>query len=201
MRHRRLKSDRGVAIVEFALVLPLIMGLVLGIFEFGTAWRATNTIERSVQNAGRAASNAGDGRFADYDALRAVDATLAGSQGIDVEKVVIYKSNAAGDLPPGCDTGDVASVCNNYTAAQVTESRPFVGFQPGSGVTCPGSWDVAWCPLGRDNDRGNLPPGTDSDYIGVYVEASYEPVTGLLSSNFKISRKAVFLLEPPSIGS
>ena len=32
---RRLKGERGVAMVEFALVLPLLMLILVGIFEFG----------------------------------------------------------------------------------------------------------------------------------------------------------------------
>jgi len=35
---RRLKSDRGVALVEFALVLPLVMLLLLGMVDFGKAF-------------------------------------------------------------------------------------------------------------------------------------------------------------------
>ena len=34
-RDRRLKDERGVAMVEFALVLPLLMLVLVGIFEFG----------------------------------------------------------------------------------------------------------------------------------------------------------------------
>lgn len=32
---RRLRSERGVAMVEFALILPLLMLVLVGIFEFG----------------------------------------------------------------------------------------------------------------------------------------------------------------------
>ena len=35
-RHR---EDRGAAIVEFALALPILAGLAIGILEFGFAWR------------------------------------------------------------------------------------------------------------------------------------------------------------------
>ena len=44
---RRLKGERGVAMVEFALVLPLLMLVLVGIFEFGRVfnyWISTNHI-------------------------------------------------------------------------------------------------------------------------------------------------------------
>ena len=36
---RRGESDRGVAIIEMAIVAPFLVLLVAGIFEFGTMWR------------------------------------------------------------------------------------------------------------------------------------------------------------------
>src|SRR4051812_37982861 len=36
-RVRRLRDDRGTALVEFALVLPILLTLVLGILDFGKA--------------------------------------------------------------------------------------------------------------------------------------------------------------------
>jgi hypothetical protein len=201
----RCRGDNGTAIVEFALVAPVLFVLVAGIFEFGFAWHSANLVERSVQNGGRAASNAGDSRLADYDALRALDATLAGSNAMTIKRVIIYKSDATGTLPASCDdpfqnpvgTGikGVSGVCNVYSPEQVAQTNPLAGFPPGTGILCPGDWDTNWCPLGRDNSR------PISDYIGVYVEANYRPVTQLLPTTFTIERKAVFLLEPPSIGS
>jgi Flp pilus assembly protein TadG len=39
MRIRRLRGDtRGQALLEFALILPILLLLVLGIVEFGRAW-------------------------------------------------------------------------------------------------------------------------------------------------------------------
>ena len=37
LRHR-MKSERGAAIVEFALVVPILLALVMGIAEFGRAF-------------------------------------------------------------------------------------------------------------------------------------------------------------------
>ena len=49
MKRMRGQRDRGAAAVEFALVLPLLLLLVLGIFEFGRVFN----IQISLSNAAR----------------------------------------------------------------------------------------------------------------------------------------------------
>jgi Flp pilus assembly protein TadG len=50
---RRLGNDRGQATVEFALILPVLLLLVLGILEFGRAWNlaqiATDAVRESTR--------------------------------------------------------------------------------------------------------------------------------------------------------
>ena len=59
---RRLNHDiqtqnrKGVAAVECAIVLPIMMVLVLGLIEIGTALRASTIMQSSVREAGRLAS-------------------------------------------------------------------------------------------------------------------------------------------------
>ncbi len=41
----RLRQDtRGQAMVEFALVLPLLLILLIGVFEFGRAWNVYHAV-------------------------------------------------------------------------------------------------------------------------------------------------------------
>jgi Flp pilus assembly protein TadG len=50
---RRLRDERGQATVEFALILPVLLLLVLGILEFGRAWNlaqiATDAVRESTR--------------------------------------------------------------------------------------------------------------------------------------------------------
>ena len=50
-------SQRGIAIVEFMIVLPLVLFLILGVSEFGRGFMQYNTLTRSVRDAVRHASN------------------------------------------------------------------------------------------------------------------------------------------------
>jgi hypothetical protein len=52
----RLKSQRGQALVEFALILPLLLTLVVGIFQFGTAYNYQNDMSQLANEAVRYAA-------------------------------------------------------------------------------------------------------------------------------------------------
>ena len=104
---RRCRNDDGVALVEMALVAPLLALLVAGIVEFGTLWRDNLTVATSTRAAARVVSNLGDSRLADYEALLTLDAALGGVDGLTVEGVLIYNA-AAADGEPHSSCFDVA---------------------------------------------------------------------------------------------
>jgi Flp pilus assembly protein TadG len=52
----RLKSQRGQALVEFALILPILLAVIIGIFDFGSAYNQKNSQNFLVNQAARYAS-------------------------------------------------------------------------------------------------------------------------------------------------
>ena len=52
---RRRRSGRGQALVEFALVLPLLVLLMLGLFDLGRAVYAFSTVNNAAREGGRLA--------------------------------------------------------------------------------------------------------------------------------------------------
>ena len=52
-RHRRRRSERGAIFVEFALVLPLLMSLVLGIYTGGQAYTNKIGVVEAVREGAR----------------------------------------------------------------------------------------------------------------------------------------------------
>ncbi len=53
----KLKADqRGTALIELAVVLPVLLGICLGVFEFGNAIYSRHLIENGVRDAARFAS-------------------------------------------------------------------------------------------------------------------------------------------------
>lgn len=57
---RRLRSESGAAAVEFALILPVFLVLLLGIIEFGSAYNAQILLTNAAREAARTYSLTGD---------------------------------------------------------------------------------------------------------------------------------------------
>lgn len=204
LSRRRATGDRGIVLVEFALVAPFIIILVFGIIEYGNLWRQTGAIERAAQQGARTASAQADTRFADYEALRSIDSVTRGLPGITVERVVIYevKPSSDGTVPPSCLNSSQGSTaaqpgCNVYSTSQIRTTNP-AGFPiagPSSNPTCAsGSWDSAWCPTTR--------PRTDTNLvrIGVHITVRYESITHLMPDGMTMERYAVYQIEPCAQG-
>ncbi len=51
----RLREDGGQAIVEFLIVVPALLLLVVGLLEFGTAWRTSQVVTNTAREGARIA--------------------------------------------------------------------------------------------------------------------------------------------------
>lgn len=206
-RQRRLRGDDGGAMVEFALMLPVLVLMVLGIMDYGFALRESNRIERTVATAARTAGSLANYKYTDYEVLKTVDSATAGISGLDVQKVIVYKTDVDGGPPSAACMAagsGVAGECNVYGPAQIDEDNAEVGF-PGRAfglpTSCGSGWDANWCPMSapppaaqsRERRRSEVSP---PDYVGVYIEADYQGVTELLPTGIKLERWAVFAVEP-----
>ena len=80
MLRRRMRSERGAAAVEFALVVPILIVLVFGIAEFGRAFFIQSTISGAAREGVRrialADSSDPTGTAAATAALGGITATL-----------------------------------------------------------------------------------------------------------------------------
>ena len=54
-KHRPRRRGRGQALVEFALVLPILLLIILGVVDFGRAVYGFNTIGNAARSGGRVA--------------------------------------------------------------------------------------------------------------------------------------------------
>jgi Flp pilus assembly protein TadG len=87
-----MNRQEGAAIVEFALILPMLLILILITTEFGRAYNQYNTLTKSVREAAR------------YMSVRA--------QGVDIAKaknIIIYGNTAGSGAPvvPGLGLSNV----------------------------------------------------------------------------------------------
>jgi|GEM_PF-3516562 len=198
LKQRRKNGERGAALLEFAIAIPIFIGLLLLIFDAGLGYSASRTSSSAARSAARVGALSGELRDADFRALDALRAAYgaSGSEGQDsavLGTIIVYKSdpdNPNGAPPAGCLAASVPEMCNTYDASILNSLTPetFAGVAEVDGVTTcdPDSPDAAWCPLNRRNDN--------SEFLGVYITSVYDTTTGIESDAFDLEDRAVFAL-------
>jgi hypothetical protein len=189
MRPRPQSSrERGAALVEFALIAPLLILLVFGVIEYGMFFKDYLTVANTTRTGARVGSAAGSSADADYQILQAVKAAataLPGGTG-SIQQISIYKATSAGGGPTAtCQTtSSAADKCNTYTSTAF--AQPTTKFGCGGG-----SLDSVWCPTTRVDSQAVGP-----DYIGVWVKTTHGFVTKLFGSSRTITDTVVMRIEP-----
>lgn len=182
----RSRSERGAALVEFAIALPILLLLATLIFDVGLGFSAARSTSSASRSASHVAAGAGDTRQADYLALDAVRAQFEG-RGDGVSWVSVYRSAAGSDgsVPAGCGPGDegIAGLCNVYSGSILDTLDP-AAF---ANEDCVDDADENWCPTTRAANAG--------DFLGVAVWTSHEPTVGLVRAQaFQLADSSVFAI-------
>jgi Flp pilus assembly protein TadG len=102
-------SDRGAAAVEFAILLPLLLMLVLGTIEFGRAYNAQITLTNAARDGVRVMAIANDptgAKTAAKSAAASVSTTIATSD-------ITLSSDA-------CSTGTQVTLTIRYNLSTIT---------------------------------------------------------------------------------
>ncbi len=201
--NRRARGDRGLAMVEFAIVAPLLALLMAGIVEYGTLWRDNLTVTSSSRAAARVASNLGDNYLADYEAILSLDSGLAAVDGMTVEGALVYDASAAnGDPHSSCfdvngDPQNSSGYCNYYTGAEVAAMSSIDCSGSCSefpdNANCAGGMTTYFCPqTDRETDQVS---GLTS--VGVWVRINRDYFTGLFPGDgVTITDQTVMKVEP-----
>jgi TadE-like protein len=182
--HRR-RGERGNALVEAAIVTPLIMMLVLGLVEFAMLAKDNMTISNGSRAGARVGSAAGTDPLADYNILKAVQGATGGMASI--EQVIVYRaSSPTGAVPSACLTGAVGGTCNVYDGSDLAISQ--ATFQSGGYAK-----DDSWAAATRVTSQ-SAPGGPD--YLGVYVKGTHNSVTHLILNSRAVKDDVIMRLEP-----
>jgi Flp pilus assembly protein TadG len=110
----RFRKEDGQAIVEFALVLPLLMGLLLGIVQFGIIFNNYETITDAARVGGRQAVVA---RFAGDNGASAISAAKAAASNLDLTAPGAVTVHSCPPATPNCTTDDWSTPGNIVTVA------------------------------------------------------------------------------------
>ncbi len=191
---RRRGRERGAVIVELAMVVPILMTLVLGMYEIGMAWGASQTVVQASRSGARTVSQLGTFGAADQQAVLAVLATFENDVA-DIQRIIIFDASAGPDLPAACDTtfSPSGEDCNVYVAADFAAAGDPLHFdQNDTSSGCGTGASRNWCP---DGDRSHSQ--VTATEVGVFVEFEAERASGLFGSQpFNITRTTVMRIEP-----
>lgn len=181
------RTDHGSTLIEWAIIMPMLLLLALGAYEYGMLFRDSLTVSTATREAGRVAASAADHGKADCVILEAAAGALQSLQTGEIDEIQIYKSDENGSYP-----GATSSYMRRYS--------PFVAGDPNL-VACSGgtNWNAEqlgtnWDPSDRVDDPG------DADWIGVKINYVHTYQTNFLwfSGTTSLSDDAIFRIEPPA---
>jgi len=189
---RRL-SERGAALVEMAMVLPVLFLLIFGAVEFGLLFKERLTIASAASSAARTGATMGTRAEADFRILEALEAGLYDEvdEGVLIS-VDIFKAN------PVTGAKDT-SAYNRYT---------YIGGSGCKWSPCPdpdnfedwGDPSLWGDPANRDTSLD--PGGGGLDVLGVEITYHHTPITSILPGlDRTLVERALVRLEPDVFGT
>lgn len=150
---RQQAGRRGQSLTEFALVVPVLCMLIMGVLDGALLMFSVGTARYASTEGSRLAAQLGNVSTADAQVIAKVRQTVSTTQLFSVSEVDIYRLNqdVAGNLTP-----DLA----HYNRYQL-DGTPIGA--------------VAWPPASRNVSNGN------SDFLGLTVHYSYSWKAGFFA--------------------
>jgi Flp pilus assembly protein TadG len=182
--------------IETVIFLPFLVTLMVGILDFGMAWRDSIAVSTALRASARTAASQGATGSSDYYALQALNAGLSGIPSSAIRRIIVYNAttNSAPDpiclslTAPGGQSGTRA--CNVYDASALIYSSS--SFSSTATGTCPGSAvDRYYCPLTRGVNQAS-----GADAVGIYLEVRHDFSSKLFGTGLTITDKVIVRLEP-----
>jgi hypothetical protein len=176
--------QRGAALVEAAIVFPVLMTLVFGMLEFALVFMNASTVAGATRSGVRAGS--ASPRVAGYEqgVLTAVTTALKSRSSATPQEVWIYKADPASGLPLGGNLSSPSGCPANSCGRWVWSGSAWT--QASATMWAPSSQSACLAPASS----------TYPDSLGVYVKVQHSLITRLFGSSFTLSDKSVMRLEP-----
>jgi hypothetical protein len=175
--------ERGANLVEFALVVPIVLLVVIGILEVGVAFRDLLTVSNAAKEGVRVVAAMGDDPMSDCVVLTKTSSALSSSISLNnLLTIEIFRA-----LPNGTQSHDT----NVYTLPVGADPTVCTEWSPN-----PMEIDsLIWSPLDRNVTIG---PDDELDIAGVRVTYTHNWITGFppFSGSFVVDESTVSRLEP-----
>jgi Flp pilus assembly protein TadG len=178
-RFREHSRERGAALVETAILIPVVIMITFGLIEFSSAYQSSSVASASARTAARTAS--AEALLPTYatDAAAAAATALKTVPSDEPIEMWIYRANTAG-YPESGGFSSFTTHCIKY--AWVPGTRSFNTASPTGG-----GWAYT---------TQNACNSANWDSVGVYVKLNHKFLTRLFGAGINLADHAVFRLEP-----
>ena len=172
------RRERGATMIEFSLVMPILLLIMIGIMEMGLAFKDILTVSHAAREGSRVGAFAGDDTTADCQIVQNIIAQLTGELD-SIQDIEIYRADTDGD--------QILSQTNTWTYAS------------GDPTDCTNSWTHTdlWPSPTRQTVYG---PSQELDIIGVRIKMTRSWITGFppFRGNYTINETNIIRMEPES---
>lgn len=191
---RRRNPEQGATLVEAAVILPVLILVIVGVIEFGLAFKDYLTVSYLSREGARIGALAGDDLEADCAIVTGLGALAAGNDLERITRIEIYKADP--------NTGAQGSDYNVATYVPgkdpTTCTVPMDPVNDGWAFTQVGS---GWDPSSRDVSVGAT-GGATLDIIGVRIilDRSWITTFGPFKGTATVDESTITRMEPEVFG-
>ncbi len=182
-RFRRARGESGVALVEAAIVIPLLSMLAFGALEFGLLYSAAIDLKAASRAGARIGTATGEEPTTDKVILQAIRNSRGDMRENGFERIVIYNASHPSLGPTRephdtCQAGIASATweCNVYSSANFTSS------------------DLMLELLESSYPSSTRSVGNDS--LGIWIQARHPLITGFFGLSAPLKDQIIMRLEP-----
>lgn len=175
-RHR---AERGAALIETAILLPLVLMIIFGIIEFSSAYHDASITSDASRAGGRISSAQARNPAYATNAAESVAAALKTLPAEEPLELWVYKANSQGYPGTGSTFSTCTTSCIKYTWVPSEQNWDYDTVS-GSG------WDATLHQVCQE----------PFDQIGIYVKIRHDFVTQLFGADITLTDHSVFRFEP-----
>jgi hypothetical protein len=193
---KKRRDERGAAMVEFAIILPLVLLLTFGLIDFGFAFADAAGIKSATRSGARIGSALSKQPGQLQSIVAAVNAGLANSTRAQATEIVVNVAPPGSPAPSSCPSQGVTASSSSMCFGQIIPANApdrFFLSQPDADA-----WDNAL----HFQDACPAVGNTISAWrLSVTVKATYPFLTNLIGPNIHLHETVVIDLEPTSTGN
>ena len=171
------RSEGGAALVEAAIILPVVVLIVFGIIEWGLAFKDALTVSSATRAGARTASAMPRQSNMAAQTKSAMEKAVSALPNGSIQQMWIYKADPTTGYPDGGSSFSGCTTCFVYSWNTSTQKFVPAGSQ---------SWNFA--------SQSACAGAVDS--VGIYLKVNHALITGFFGNNVVLKDHTVMNLEP-----